>query len=158
MPDTLPFASGSETSQIAAELAQPGARRTARRIYAIVADARSLGMTRDEVVQHFRDLGLEYNSITARVRALVYSGLFSDGPDTRLTIKNRPAGVLRVVDGADFDTLYQEPPPGVGRCTTQERHFLEAVRRILNQVDQELLIPEAQEQLWAEAQRIRVAD
>lgn len=116
-------------------------------------------MTRDQVVQHFKELELEYNSITARIRALVYSGLFTDGPDTRLTTKGRPAGVLRIVKDADFDELYQEPPPGSGRCNPRERSFLDATVQIVGeQASGALTMHDAQQLLWDAAQTLREGD
>lgn len=115
----------SETSQAAHSTAQRGAKQIAYRIYLQVKDAGQDGLTRDELVQCFQALNVEYSTVTARVRSLVFSGLLTDGPDTRLTRKNHQAGVLRSVSGLDFKTVYREPPRAGHRCSDSEREFLD---------------------------------
>jgi len=156
MQETLPFVVGSETSQDAAKSARKHARRVARLIYSAIVEAGDRGRTRDELDQHFKESGLTHQSITARARDLVYSGLCTDGPDRRKTAQNATACVLRAVPGADFDALYRVPPPGAGHVTRHKRLFLEAAERILGQAESgTITMPDAQQLLWNEAQRIR---
>lgn len=116
----------SETSQAAHQVAQRGAKQVAYRIYLQIKDAGQEGVTRDDLVQCFQVLGIDYSTVTARIRALVFSGLVIDGPDKRPTRKNNPAKVLRTVPGLDFKLLYGEPGPRAGRrCSEEEREFLD---------------------------------
>lgn len=115
-----------DTSLVAYKLAKKGARQTAYRIYLQVKDAGQHGMTRDELVQCFQVLGVDYSTVTARCRALVFSKLFTEGPDTRPTRKGNAALLLRSIPGLDFKTMYREPPPKAGkRCSAAEREFLD---------------------------------
>jgi hypothetical protein len=121
----------TDTSQEAFQVAQRSSRQVAYRLYIQIRDAGQNGVTRDELVQCFTAMGVDQSTVTARVRALVASGLVTDGPDRRPTRKKNPAKVVRFISGLDFKTLYKESAarnlsrgPGQ-RCNDAEREFLD---------------------------------
>jgi hypothetical protein len=150
MSESLPYTPGSSTSKAAANSAARGANRTAYRIYLQIVDSGQEGMTRDELVECFQALGVEYSSVTARCTALTFSGLVTEGPDTRLTRSGNPAVVLRAVPGKDFTTSFRSPPRKKAdpKCTPAEREFLDRSLGLISAIQAGFTPMEAKDTLW----------
>lgn len=121
---TLPYVSRSATSRAAAETAQAAARSLAFLIWRFAAEQGEDGIIADEAIVRFS--AKSPTSITARMRALKFSGLLIRHPDeeTRQTRKDCRAEVWVANETVNFNARYREPPPKAGRKVTEDEYAL----------------------------------